>query len=322
VEVKFAGHFKFTVGYRATLRAIGTEAENIVLTAIDPNEGWFGIRFVNAGNDDVLQYCTIEHSRKPRTGGGGHENIMGGAILCGMSWDPASGHTVPSSPMIDHCLIAHNHAELGGAMMLTDYSEALVTNNRIVDNTADIGGAGIFFFYGGGTITNNIIAHNSAGGIGGGIMNSQGYPAIINNTIVQNRPSGLHLEMTSLDPWDPDYGRPVLNNIIWHNEIFMADDVPEQEYDIRFNDVQGGWQGEGNIEIDPLFADSEQRDYHLKSEAGCWDTASKSWVTDSVTSPCIDAGSWADSVGSEPTPNGNRINMGAYGSTAQASKSF
>ncbi|MHC4951462.1 MAG: BACON domain-containing protein, partial [Planctomycetota bacterium] len=47
-----------------------------------------------------------------------------------------------------------------------------------------------------------------------------------------------------------------------------------------------------------------------------------SWMTDDVTSPCIDAGDPAD-MGwqGELWPHGGRINMGAYGGTAQASMS-
>ncbi len=42
---------------------------------------------------------------------------------------------------------------------------------------------------------------------------------------------------------------------------------------------------------------------------------------DAATSPCIDAGDPNSPVGDEPQPNGGRINMGAYGGTAEASKS-
>jgi len=45
-------------------------------------------------------------------------------------------------------------------------------------------------------------------------------------------------------------------------------------------------------------------------------------VTDAVTSPAIDAGDPASPIGYEPFPNGGRINMGAYGGTAEASKSY
>jgi len=62
-------------------------------------------------------------------------------------------------------------------------------------------------------------------------------------------------------------------------------------------------------------------DYHLKSEAGRWEPVSESWVIDDVTSPCIDAGDPNSPVGDEPEPNGGRVNMGAYGGTAEASMS-
>jgi hypothetical protein len=76
---------------------------------------------------------------------------------------------------------------------------------------------------------------------------------------------------------------------------------------------------EDNLNVDPLFADKTHGDYHLLSAHGRWDTASSSWVKDSKTSPCIDTGNPADDFSAEPCPNGARINMGAYGNTAQAS---
>jgi hypothetical protein len=114
----------------------------------------------------------------------------------------------------------------------------------------------------------------------------------------------------------------VYNNIVWHNEIYMSESTYLGEYDIRFNNIQGGWEGEGNMNLDPYFADTDARngDYHLKSEAGRWDPYSQAWVSDDVTSPCINAGMPGTPIGSEPSPNGNLINMGAYGGTAQASK--
>lgn len=77
--------------------------------------------------------------------------------------------------------------------------------------------------------------------------------------------------------------------------------------------------GKGNISRDPLFADPAHGDFHLKSRAGRWNGTV--WVTDSVTSPCIDAGDPADSSADEPLPNGGRINMGRQGNTPEASKS-
>jgi hypothetical protein len=63
-------------------------------------------------------------------------------------------------------------------------------------------------------------------------------------------------------------------------------------------------------------------DYHLKSQAGRYDPNSRSWVVDEVTSPCIDAGDPMAPIMHEPFPNGGNINMGAYGGTGEASKSY
>jgi hypothetical protein len=97
--------------------------------------------------------------------------------------------------------------------------------------------------------------------------------------------------------------------------------------------------GVGNMSLDPCFAepghwdingtpDDPNDDFfvagdnHLKSRAGRWDPITQSWVKDDVTSPCIDAGDPASPIGLEPFPNGGRINMGAYGGTVEASKSY
>ncbi len=85
--------------------------------------------------------------------------------------------------------------------------------------------------------------------------------------------------------------------------------------------MQGGNSGKGNVDADPYFADPQNGDFRLKSQGGRWDPLSESWTQDNVTSPCIDAGDPMDPVGPEPFPNGRIVNMGAYGGTAQASKS-
>ena len=60
-------------------------------------------------------------------------------------------------------------------------------------------------------------------------------------------------------------------------------------------------------------------DFHPLSQAGRW-TAS-GFVIDSMTAASIDGGDSADDFSSETAPNGSRVNLGSYGSTAQASRS-
>ena len=103
---------------------------------------------------------------------------------------------------------------------------------------------------------------------------------------------------------------------------------------VTYSCVQGGFAGKGNINRDPCFASLGHSadpgggaetwvpgDYHLQSQAGCWDPGTETWVLDVITSPCIDAGDPACPVDAEPQTHGGRVNMGAYGGTTQASKS-
>ncbi|MHC4676222.1 MAG: hypothetical protein ACYTBZ_27335, partial [Planctomycetota bacterium] len=95
---------------------------------------------------------------------------------------------------------------------------------------------------------------------------------------------------------------------------------------ISYSDVQDGWLGgTGNIDADPCFAsfqpngDPNMWDFHLQSAYGRWDPNSRSWISDTNSSPCIDAGDPNSDWGSEPWPNGKWVNMGAYGGMSQAS---
>jgi len=119
----------------------------------------------------------------------------------------------------------------------------------------------------------------------------------------------------------------MFNCIVWNGSDWLWNN-DNSTIRIAYSDVQGIWPGEGNLNKDPCFADPNNNDYHLKSQAGRWDPsenpklAEGSWLKDDVTSPCIDAGDPASPIGLEPFPNGGIINMGAYGGTSEASKSY
>jgi hypothetical protein len=72
---------------------------------------------------------------------------------------------------------------------------------------------------------------------------------------------------------------------------------------------------------DPMFVDPNNGDYHLLSERGRYRATTNEWLLDDVTSPCVDGGDPKESGGDERTPNGGRVNMGAYGGTAYGSMS-
>jgi hypothetical protein len=146
------------------------------------------------------------------------------------------------------------------------------------------------------------------------------YATITNCTIVENQSNGV---------WG---GKPTLtNSIVWNNG---GDEVIGDAVVITYSDIQGVYPGQGNIDADPQFVQAGswnggswmQGDYHLKSKGARWSPLTGGiWVRDDVTSPCIDAGDPASPLGQEPEIVAGvvsvhlRIDMGAYGGTAQAS---
>jgi hypothetical protein len=111
------------------------------------------------------------------------------------------------------------------------------------------------------------------------------------------------------------------NCILWGDtggEIHVYGSSPA----VTYCNIQGGWVGAGNINVDPCFVSLRNGDYHLRSEAGRWDPNQSQWVTDANTSLCIDAGDPNSDWTVELWPHGKRINMGAHGGTPQASMSL
>ena len=238
-----------------------------------------------------------------------------------------------SSPTIANNTITGNTANSGGGGIYCSHSSPTITNNTITGNTTYQGG-GIRCYLSSPTITNNTITGNTAN-YGGGMYCYYSSPTITNNTITGNvaeRGGGVYSWRHSLPT--------VTNTIVWGNDAMIGAQIwvrYTSTLTISYSDVEGGeagipveeggmlvW-GEGNIDADPLFADPDNGDYHLKSKYGRWDPHANGgaggWVNDDVNSPCIDMGDPASDPSLEPLPNSGRINMGAYGNTAQASKS-
>jgi predicted outer membrane repeat protein len=185
---------------------------------------------------------------------------------------------------------------------------------------------------------------NRAAGEGGCLRLMRGGTASFTNCVFAGNRAGERGGAVASST--PDGRTIITNSIFWNNEApqgpqLYLDEGPLQ---VQYCDVQGGaadvgvgpeesvlileW-GFGNIDSDPAFVDgghwSEDAfipgDYHLLSEAGRWHLGTQSWVADDVTSPCIDAGDPNSPVGEEPFPNGERVNIGVYGGTQEASMS-
>jgi len=243
-----------------------------------------------------------------------------------------NGQQPECKPVISDCMFRANKAtHNGGAMYnLGRFAEPLVTRCEFIRNSVSEGGGGAIRnnMSGSPALTNCLFVENSAATFGGAIRNSNSGATILTNCTFSGN-SAVNGSALACNPDDAGSQSPcvcqVANCILWDggDEIFNDD---KSIVNVIYSNIQGGsgrgpWQGKGNIDTEPYFADPDNSDYHLTSKTGRWDPKHQSWISDKVTSPCIDAGDTSTPVYLEPSPNGGIVNIGAYGGTAEASKS-
>ena len=210
------------------------------------------------------------------------------------------GCTCGSEPVFYQCEFVGNSAGArGGVLYNYGFSNAQFQNCVLGGNAAGADGGAIYDgYYGGTRLVNCTVAGNIAGGRGGGIC----YTSSLSYA-----------------------GRSLSHCIIWGNraaggeggkeaQIYLDEALPPE---LSYCWIQGPIGA-----AEPLFADPNNGDFHLKSQAGRWDPNERRWTKDEVTSPCIDAGDPMSPIGYEPFPNGAVVNVGAYGGTAEASNSY
>ncbi|MBI4281425.1 right-handed parallel beta-helix repeat-containing protein [Candidatus Uhrbacteria bacterium] len=225
-------------------------------------------------------------------------------------------------------------------------------NDRILNNTIRKVSRGVFmyFFTGGHTIQGNTIA-DTFSAVG---MNDRAHDIRIEQNTFFHNQRGIDIGPDRVTCADAD-NHPISCNYTVRNTIIVTDGTPhtafifskpesqasfDSDYNLFFTTNGAGigtvntttyatmaaWQGQGkdahSIFGDPLFAQSDMLpyDFHVQSKNGRY--TGSGFVTDLVHSPAIDAGDSATAFDAELAPNGGRVNIGAYGNTREASKSF
>ena len=183
-------------------------------------------------------------------------------------------------------------------------SNPIIDLNIIKSNSAGFG-AGVCLMGSNPSIRNNIVANNSASGNGGGFHFIYAMPVLENNTIYGN----YALRGGAITGFY-NSAIQVINSVLWADtasqegqEIF--NDSTSTTFAV-YGDIRGGWPGGGNIDIDPLFRDPDNGDFHLMA----------TYCGDPYDSPCIDMGNpdIADSLLDCDWGLGElRSDMGAYG---------
>jgi hypothetical protein len=125
------------------------------------------------------------------------------------------------------------------------------------------------------------------------LANGSFRPVLRNSTIVGNAQYGV-------SGWKPD--PQITSCIIRGNEEGSFD--PAGDYIVNYSCIEGGWDGTGNIDADPLFIDEpeEAYDYHLSESSPCKDSGDENYTPSDPDETDIDG---------EARVTGGRVDMGA-----------
>ncbi len=192
-----------------------------------------------------------------------------------------------STPVIQFNIIHNNRCidltgvtSTGGGGIRAGDSYQRIYNNIIMNNTGRYG-AGIVLNFAGGDIRNNIICVNYgsdsySSGAGMWINGSYSRPKIIENNTIANNSAltgtcGVYASSSST----------LRNNIIWGNTTPNGSQLSGSLI-VNYCDVQGGYTGAGNIDVSPMFADSN---YYLLSASLCIDKGDSSTIYNDPEDP-------------------------------------
>jgi len=178
---------------------------------------------------------------------------------------------------ITNNLIARNTRGSRGGGILDGGDNTYVAGNLILDNEADTQGGGVYIGSVSPTYINNLIAGNYSDDRGGGVFIKHSTPTIINNTITGNSARTIG-EGVLLVECTTEVN--LTNCILWNNGTEEIKTYFSDPPTITHSLVAGGYDGEGNIDADPLFTSGPLGDFYLSStQAG-----------QPADSPCFDAG--------------------------------
>jgi hypothetical protein len=304
-------------------------------TIIDPNKAGRGF-YIHSGEDAncIISGLTVRN---------GYTNGSGGAIYC-----------YNSSPTLSCCVIIDNAAVWGGGGICCYHSDLSVSNSVIAGNDTNTSGGGIkYSSCSNSRLINCTISSNSANWYGDGIYSYDSNSMITNCIFWANDTEEIYVDSSSpnVNYCDIQGGWPSGIGNINLDPCFVSFDLEGDPaaWDFHLRSVYGRWNSTfyrtdlNNDGIINLVEFTRLADVWLQQgtmpedldNSGIVDwmdlelfaqyflaTSQKDgWISDSSTSSCVDAGDPNSDWTVEPWPNGQRINMGAYGGTNQASKS-
>ena len=204
---------------------------------------------------------------------------------------------INSSTLIKNNIIRNNNdGYWGSGIYMEQSNNVTLSNNKIYDN---IGFDGYGVTLGGGvyidssqniSLVDNLIINNY-GWEGSSLCISSSSCIIVNNTFY-----GHDWSWNTIRSWNTDI--ILINCIIWSNGDTQIDaSGADTEIIVRYSDIKNGYDGEGNIDADPMFGDLANGDYTLQEGSPCIDagTAFYVWEGDTLVNMTVD-----EYIGSAP----------------------
>ncbi len=249
VEIQITNNSKIEI--IGNMEALGTFDEPILFTS---NDSWNGFKIPFASGPTKLSYCIISKS------------IDSGIYI------------EASDVIIEHCTFYENGSNnAGAAIELNAADNVLIEGNLIANNISTMLVGGIGMQNSSPIINNNIIVNNTGNVAGAFSFKAGSTPILTNNTIANNEyysnNGGAIFSFSS----NPTFTNCILRDE--NNVILSAASTPI----ITYSNISGGYEGEGNIDADPLFTNPSG------GNGFAYDGINAEWYFQ-IDSPCIDAG--------------------------------
>lgn len=171
-----------------------------------------------------------------------------------------------SAPYVYGCSFSSNDATFfAGAITFWNGSDILVENCEILNNTAGANG-GIYGVSSNGVFKNCLFAENETslgtGGAGGAVSSTTEF---INCTFANNVTVSVGGGL-----WILNESTEITNCIFWGNSPDQIN-LSGSTAIVQYSDMQGGWEGTGNLDLDPGFVNASNHDYQLDMSSSLLD---------------------------------------------------
>lgn len=211
----------------------------------------------NYGSNPVIDDCVITGNNGSGIIQGCGAGLISNCVITNNVAGATGGGIVSGGEIrIEDCVIANNSTTgVGGGIRWTGSFWGYIKNCVITNNSAGGNGGGIVFDYlNSGFVANCAITNNSAGGRGGGIFIATGHntnASYIRNCTLSGNTSLDGGGIYSQGLYGAEY---VVNSILYFNlPNEISGDATLSFVQVTYSDIQGGYPGAGNINVDPLF---------------------------------------------------------------------